>query len=115
MSLSKYEKETIITFNEEDPDATIYTHNQAMKNRLAELSKKHPEDFVLLHKEGKSQTYRFPKSLLNIRALRGKRTMTEEEKKEAVERLQKGKEQEAPKSPGGFVRRKKKGKDEGDE
>lgn len=36
--LTKYEKETIILFNEAEPTANIYTYNKALQNRLAKFS-----------------------------------------------------------------------------
>lgn len=40
--LTKYEKETIILFNEAEPTANIYTYNKALQNRLAKFSKANP-------------------------------------------------------------------------
>lgn len=40
--ITKYEKETIILFNETEQTANIYTYNAALKNRLAKYSKKNP-------------------------------------------------------------------------
>lgn len=39
MNLSRYEKETIITFNEQDKTATVYTYNEKFKRKLCELCK----------------------------------------------------------------------------
>ena len=39
---SKYEKETIINFNEAEDTANIYTFNADLKRRLAEFSRKYP-------------------------------------------------------------------------
>ena len=41
--LSKYEKETIINWNEAEDTASIYTFNADLKRRLAEFSRKHPQ------------------------------------------------------------------------
>lgn len=65
---SKYEKETIINFNEGEKEASIYTFNADLKRRLAEFSKKYPllcrlERFT---PEG-SVTYVLDKSRLSIR------------------------------------------------
>lgn len=38
---SKYEKETIINFNEAEDTANIYTFNADLKRRLAEFSRKY--------------------------------------------------------------------------
>ena len=40
--LTKYEKETIILFNEGEDTANIYTYNASLRKRLALFSKKHP-------------------------------------------------------------------------
>lgn len=37
--LTKYEKETIVLFNEAENTANIYTYNTALKNRLAKFSR----------------------------------------------------------------------------
>lgn len=41
--LTKYEKETIILFNEGEDTANIYTYNASLRKRLALFSKKHPD------------------------------------------------------------------------
>lgn len=43
MKLTKYEKETIINFNEEEQFASIYTHNTSLKRRLSRFAARHPE------------------------------------------------------------------------
>lgn len=40
--LTKYERETIILFNEAEPTANIYTYNRALQNRLAKFSRENP-------------------------------------------------------------------------
>lgn len=65
---SKYEKETIVNFNEGDKEASVYTFNADLKRRLAEFSKKYPL-LCRLEKstpEG-SVTYVLDKSRLSIR------------------------------------------------
>ena len=66
--LSRYEKETIVNFNEGELTASIYTFNSDLKRRLADFSKKYPQ---LCRKtagtaEG-SVTYVLDKSRLSIR------------------------------------------------
>lgn len=41
--LTKYEKETIILFNEGEDTASIYTFNAGLKKRLALFAKKYPD------------------------------------------------------------------------
>ena len=43
MRLTKYEKETIILFNESEEEASIYTYNAGLKTRLANFSRKYPQ------------------------------------------------------------------------
>ena len=66
--LSKYEKETIINWNEAENTASIYTFNADQKRRLAEFSRKYP----LLCRMERSTTegtlpYVIEKSRLSVR------------------------------------------------
>lgn len=68
MKLSKYEKETIVNFNEGESEASVYTFNADLKRRLAEFSRRYPL-LCRLEKatpEG-SVTYVLDKSRLSIR------------------------------------------------
>lgn len=68
MKLSRYEQETIINFNEEEPFASVYTHNPKMKKRLLQMARDHPSDCVF---ETKNQvggmTYKVSKKLISLR------------------------------------------------
>lgn len=68
MKLTKYEKETIILFNEAEDEASIYTFNAGLKRRLAKFSRKYPAlcRMVKSTAEG-SVTYVMDKSRLSIR------------------------------------------------
>ena len=68
MKLSKYEKETVINWNEAENTASIYTFNADLKRRLAEFSRKYPRLCRLERSttEG-SVTYMIDKSRLSIR------------------------------------------------
>ena len=68
--LSKYEKETIINWNEAENLASIYTFNASLKRRLAEFSRKYPLLCRLERStpEG-SVTYILDKSRLSIRLI----------------------------------------------
>ena len=63
--LTKYEKETIILFNEGEDTASIYTYNASLRKRLALFSKKHPDLCRLekSHEQG-GVTYLLDKSSL---------------------------------------------------
>lgn len=43
LKLTKYEKETIVLFNETEEQAEIFTYNVGLKRRLANFSRKYPE------------------------------------------------------------------------
>ena len=66
--LTKYEKETIILFNEAEPTANIYTYNKALQNRLAKFSKANPNcaRLVTAYPCG-AVTYEVDKKRLSIR------------------------------------------------
>lgn len=70
MKLTKYEKETIILFNEDEVTASIYTYNAGLKKRLAAFSEKYPD---LCHLEKSNDlggvTYQMDKFRLSIRFL----------------------------------------------
>ena len=66
--LYKYEKETIINWNEAENLASVYTFNASLKRRLADFSRKYPLLCRLERStpEG-SVTYVLDKSRLSIR------------------------------------------------
>ena len=68
--LSKYEKETIINWNEAEDLASVYTFNASLKRRLAEFSRKYPLLCRLERStpEG-SVTYVLDKARLSIRLI----------------------------------------------
>ena len=71
MTLTKYEKETIILFNEGEDTAHIQTYNAGLRKRLAAFSKKHP-DLCRLEKSFAQGgvIYVLDKSRLSIRCKR---------------------------------------------
>ena len=66
--LTKYEKETIVLFNEADEEAHIQTYNAGLRKRLEAFSKKYP-DLCRLDKtyEQGGVSYVLDKSRLSIR------------------------------------------------
>lgn len=67
VSLSRYERETIINFNEEEKTADVYTHSPALKQRLKMMAAKYPEDVQMIRKNGAGGiTYRVAKRLIHI-------------------------------------------------
>ena len=47
MTLSKYERETVIIYNEEEPTATISTLSPIMMRRLKKLAEQSPAEVEL--------------------------------------------------------------------
>ena len=67
MSLSRYEQETIINFNEEERTADVYTHSPTLKHRLKMMAAKFPKDVQFVSKHGfGGVTYRVEKRLVHI-------------------------------------------------
>ena len=70
IKLSKYEKETIINWNEAESTASIYTFNADLKRRLAEFSRKYPKLCQLERSTTEdSVTYVIEKSRLSVRLI----------------------------------------------
>lgn len=62
------EQETIIGWDNELPEATVYTFDQRIARKLKTLSAEYPDQFELLEKgPQRSVTYRIPKKCVNIR------------------------------------------------
>ena len=62
------EQETIINWDNELDEATVYTFDQRIANKLKALAKKYPEHFFLVAKGSqRSVTYRVPKRCIGIR------------------------------------------------
>ena len=75
MRLSKYEKETIILFNEEETTASICTYNRKMQNQLMKFAEK-SADCIFEKRENESVTYKIPKSWIKINMPRKTKRIT---------------------------------------
>lgn len=85
MSLTRYEQETIINFNEEEQTANIYTYNDRLKRKLFELCESRPEDTKRLKDDGCGGiTFEVPKKWIKVNA---PRILSEKQKLELTERL----------------------------
>ena len=84
--LSRYEKETIITFNDEEMKANIYTCNTALQNKLLKLCKESPLDYRLINEDETSKTFETFKDLVKFRK---RKILTPEQKKEYAKRFNK--------------------------
>lgn len=84
MPLSRIEQETIVTFNEKETTATVYTCNGALKRQLSELTKTRGEECTLDNADEYAATYTIPKKWLKVRP---NRILTEEQRKKLAERM----------------------------
>ena len=87
--LTKDEKETIISFNEAETTATVYTCSSQIKKRLQELSLK-SSDIYREKKYKYSQTYIIPKKIIKFGF---PRELSEKERQKRATRLQQNVEQ----------------------
>lgn len=83
MSVSRYEQETIITFNEAEGMANVYTFNNKLIRRMDELCEKHTQFSVIRRGIGWAE-YSCPKKYVTIRS---PRLISEEQRAEAAKRL----------------------------
>lgn len=75
IKLTKYERETVVVFNEAEPDAELYTTSQVTMRKMDKLVEEYP-GFSVSKQDEVSKTYTFRKSIsksVNPRFLRGKK------------------------------------------
>lgn len=76
--LTRAEQETIVIFNEEESQASVYTYNRSLKKNLRELSEKFPQNVMLEREDGRGgETFLIPKKWVKVRA---PRIVSEEER-----------------------------------
>ena len=72
-------------FNEEEPQASIYTYSRSLKKNLRELSEKFPKDVILKQKDERGgETFLIPKKWVKVRA---PRIVSEEEREKRAAAL----------------------------
>ena len=91
MKLTKQEKETIITFNEQDNYAIIYTHSAKMKNKLKAIKNKNKKMVKIkdVDRDAKSVTCYIPKKLVNLMLPREKKEISQKQRSILTERMKK--------------------------
>lgn len=67
MKLSRYEQETIVSYNAGNQTATIYTRDKAVMRKLDTLVVDFPDTYKLVKQDEVSKTYSFPKSFVSYR------------------------------------------------
>ena len=65
--LTRYEQETVINFNAEDPDATVYTRDKAVMRKLDALVTEFLGGFQCMGETDIDKTYTMPKSRVKYR------------------------------------------------
>jgi hypothetical protein len=93
MSLSNYEKETTISFNDDEKTVNIYTCNAKWMRRLDKCCRDYPEKYKLIKSDEDSKTYETDKNLVSFpRTPRASREYTEDEKNILRDRLKRVRE-----------------------
>ena len=67
MKLTRYEQETIVNFNAEEPDAIVYTRDKAVMRQLDTLVTEYPDIFKCIGETDIDKTYEMPKSVVTYR------------------------------------------------
>ena len=91
MSLTATERETIVTLNDEDETAHVYTAQRSWITKL----KRNPAATLLeegTHDGSAWARFELPKGLVSFRSTRVKRELTEEQREELRERMAKARE-----------------------
>ena len=81
MKLTRVEQETIITFNEEERTAGVYTHNAALRRKLDALAADRPEECRV---ERVGREYIVPKGWIKVKP---PRVMSEKQRVAALAAL----------------------------
>ena len=84
MKLSLYEQETVINYNREDKNATVYTRDPAVMRKLDQLVISFPEVYKCIGETDIDKTYEMPKSAVDYRK---PRRLSAEQREAARERM----------------------------
>ena len=67
MKLTRYEQETIVNFNAEEPDAIVYTRDKAVMRQLDTLVTEYPDIFKCIGETDIDKSYSMPKQYISYR------------------------------------------------
>lgn len=91
--LTNMEKETIIIYNEADPNADVFTYNSTLQRRLADLEQQRPKEVTRTARDDTdgqtSVTYTLPKAWVKINPTRILSEETREAMRANMQRLNK--------------------------
>lgn len=62
-----YEQETVITFNEAEGAASVYTHNRKLRRKLLQVAEQQPNKVIVVQQDERSAEFLVPKSCVTIR------------------------------------------------
>lgn len=84
--LTRYEQETVINFNAEDLDATVYIRDKAIMRKLDALVTEFPKVFRYIGETDIDKIYTMPKSRVKYRKPRRISGAKREQSKEAMKK-----------------------------
>ena len=87
MKLSRYEQETIINFNAEEKNATLYTRDRKVMKLIDELVSRYPDVYHLDSQTEIDKTYSFSKSCVKYRKPRTLSEAQREQKREQMKQV----------------------------
>lgn len=83
MALTKYEQETIINYNNEEKEASIYTHSKSLIKRIDSKLSEYP-DIKVLRRGDDWAEYSLPKKWIKVRF---PRQLSDEQRAEMANRM----------------------------
>lgn len=98
MSLSAYERETVITYNDDEKEAIVYTCNAALRRKLESISADRPDECKLARQNEFYVEYTLPKKWVKIhpsRILSGEQKAEYAERAKRLSQYRKSAEQDA--------------------
>lgn len=92
MKLLKCEQEVHISFCADEDVAKVYTSYPAWIRKMDRLVEKNPHCYQCVAVTEVGKTYTMPRNFISLRSKERTVTLTEEQKRQATERLQGGKQ-----------------------
>ena len=87
MKLTRYEQETIVNFNAEEPDAIVYTRDKVVMRKLDALVNEFPEVYKCLKVTDIDKTYSMPKQYVKYRKPRRVSAKVREQRREMMSQI----------------------------
>lgn len=86
MSLNPYERETVINYNESPGNASVYTFNVALQNKLLKMAKQRPDEVIVINSKNPAMEFSVPRKWIKVNP---PKQMSDEAKAKAADRLAK--------------------------